>query len=128
MGLMVARNRAAAAAMDLSDGLADAVHQIARAAGVGAIVDASSLPIELEARAWFTARGEDAAVAAAAGGDDYELLLVVRPKLGRRLTEATRHGGASLTRIGVCTAQPEVLLEYGDAGHRPLTGGYQHFR
>ena len=35
-----ARNRAATACMDLSDGLADAVRQMAEASGVGAIIDA----------------------------------------------------------------------------------------
>jgi len=128
MGLLVARNRAASAAMDLSDGLGDAVHQLARAGGVGAVVDAETLPIEPEAKAWFSKHGDDAVNSAVAGGDDYELLFAVRPKLGRRLGEPRRHGGAALTRIGVCTIEPEVLLKCGDAGHRPLPGGYQHFR
>ena len=72
--------------------------------------------------------GEDAVNSAVTGGDDYELLFAVRPRLGRRLGEPRRHGGTALTRIGVCTAEPEVLLKCGDAGHRPLPEGYQHFR
>jgi thiamine-monophosphate kinase len=128
IGLLVARNRAASAAMDLSDGLADAVHQVARAGGVGAVVDADALPIEPRAREWFASRGDDPTAAAVSGGDDYELLLAVHPKLGRRLNEPRRHGGVPLTRIGVCTSDPAVLLKCGDAGHRPLPGGYQHFR
>ena len=128
MGQLVARNRAASAGMDLSDGLADGVHQIAEASGVGAIVDAEALPIEPAAREWFTRHGTDAVTAALTGGDDYELLLAVRPKLGRRLAEARRHGGVALTRIGVCTQDPSVVLKGVDAGHRPLPQGYHHFR
>ena len=128
MGLLIGRNRAASAAMDLSDGLGDAVHQIARAGGVGALVDSEALPVEPEAKAWFSKHGEDPNSSAVTGGDDYELLFAVRPRLGRRLGEPRRHGGTALTRIGVCTAEPEVLLKCGDAGHQPLPEGYQHFR
>ena len=46
--------------MDLSDGLADGVHQIAEASGVGAIVDGDALPIEPAARDWFSRHAADA--------------------------------------------------------------------
>jgi thiamine-monophosphate kinase len=129
LGLLVARTRAASAGMDLSDGLADGVRQLSEASGVGAVVDAGALPVEPAARAWFAQRGEDAVSAALTGGDDYELLLAVRPKAGRRLAEARRHGGGvPLTRIGVCTADPAVLLAHGDAEPQPLPKGYHHFR
>ena len=128
MGLLAGRNRAASAAMDLSDGLADAVHQVAEAGGVGAVVDADALPIEPAARDWFSRHGEDPVTAAVSGGDDYELLLAVRPRLSRRLAEIRRHGGVELTRIGVCTEEREVRLKCGDAADRPLPKGYRHFR
>jgi thiamine-monophosphate kinase len=128
MGLLVARNRAATAGMDLSDGLADGVHQIAQASGVGAIVDADSLPIEPEVRGWFAGRSDDPTIAAITGGDDYELLIAVRPKLSRRLAEARHHGGVALTRIGECTENPAVVLSCSDGRHGPLPQGYHHFR
>ena len=53
LGALLGRNRAATACMDLSDGLADAVHQIAEASGVGAMIDGGALPIEPGARRWF---------------------------------------------------------------------------
>jgi thiamine-monophosphate kinase len=127
MGLLAGRNRAASAAMDLSDGLADAVHQIAAASGVGAVIDADALPIDPAARDWFSRHGDDPVTAATAGGDDYELLLAVRPKLGRRLANARRHGGVELTRIGVCTEALDVRLKCGDV-ERPMPKGYHHFR
>ena len=128
MGSLIARNRAATAGMDLSDGLADGVHQIAHASGVGATVDADTLPIEPDAREWFARRSDDPTTAAITGGDDYELLIAVRPKLGRRLAEARRHGGVALTRVGVCTDNPAVVLKCGDGRHRALPQGYHHFR
>jgi thiamine-monophosphate kinase len=130
MGLLVARNRAAAAGVDLSDGLADAVHQIARASDVGAVVDAEAIPIDAVARDWFSQHGEDPVGAALTRGDDYELLLAVRPRLARRLVAAKQHGGVPLTRIGVCTDDPAVLLKCGrsDVQTSPLPTGFHHFR
>ena len=124
MGLLVARNRVASAGMDLSDGLADGVHQIAEASGLGASVDADALPIEPAARDWFSRHGDDATTATLTGGDDYELLIAVKPKRGRRLAAARRHGDVPLTLVGVCTEDRAVVLKSG----RPLPAGYHHFR
>jgi thiamine-monophosphate kinase len=131
LGQLVARNRAASACVDLSDGLADAVHRLAEASGVGAIVDDDELPIEPSARDWFEQRGANASLRAVTGGDDYELLLAVRPRGRRRLAQVTRHAGTRLTRIGVCTADRAVVLRSGPQNQRrdePLPGGYGHFR
>src|SRR5438093_2661707 len=127
IGSLLGRNRAATACMDLSDGLADGVHQIAEASGVGAIIDAGALPVESAAREWFDRRGTDAVVAAATCGDDYELLFSVRPRDGRRLAAALRQGDAPLTRVGQCTVDRAVILRR-DSGDHPLPRGYAHFR
>ena len=82
LGIAMGRARAARAAMDLSDGLADAVHQVATASRVGVRVDAALLPIDPCARDWWNKRGADAVTAAIAGGDDYELLFAVPAKGG----------------------------------------------
>jgi thiamine-monophosphate kinase len=127
LGELLGRNRAAVACIDLSDGLADAVHQIAEASGVGAIVDADRLPIESAATRWFESQGSDPVQSSITGGDDYELLFAVRPALRRRLTAAARHGDAPLTRIGACTADRAVLLRR-DGTEQPLPQGFSHFR
>lgn len=120
-GVLLGRNRAATACMDLSDGLADGVRQIAEASGVGATVDPAALPIHSGARKWFASRGLDP-VAEAVRTDDYELIFTVRPRWRGRLTAAVR-AGVPLTRIGVCTPDREVRL-----GDRPMPAGYSHFR
>jgi thiamine-monophosphate kinase len=126
LGQLVARNRVASACVDLSDGLADAVHRLAEASGIGVIVDDEALPIEPSARDWFEQRAENASLRAATGGDDYELLFAVRPRARRRLAQVT-----PLTRIGVCTPERAVVLRSGSQGQKrdkPLPGGYGHFR
>jgi thiamine-monophosphate kinase len=77
IGWMLGRSRAASACMDLSDGLADAVIQLASSSGTGATIDASRLPIPEAATGVFLDRGLDPVRAAVAGGDDYELLFSV---------------------------------------------------
>jgi thiamine-monophosphate kinase len=127
MGLLMSRNRAAAACMDLSDGLADAVHQMAEASGVGATIDGAALPIDPVAREYFDARGLDAVAEALTGGDDYELLLAVRPRAYRRFAAAARHDDVRLTRVGRCTDASAVMLQQGATDVRPLPQGYSHF-
>ena len=127
IGMLLARNRAATACVDLSDGLGDAVRRLTDASRVGAVIDAGALPIEPCARDWFARRDADPVHAAIAGGDDYELLFAVRPRLRGRLMAARRHGGAPLTRIGVCTESGTVVLRTA-GGDGPFPGGYTHFR
>jgi len=131
LGLLLARNRAASACMDSSDGLSDAVHQIAEASGVGARIDADALPIDPPAREWFAARAMDAVTAAIAAGDDYELLVAVRPRARGRRAAAIRHGGAPLTRVGRCTEERAVVIRRpggAAATEAALPAGYTHFR
>src|SRR4029434_4810748 len=84
-GLLLGRNRAASSCMDLSDGLADGVRQIASASGVGMAIDAAALPISPAVRRWQEANGRDPLGPALSGGDDYELIFTVRPSHRGRL-------------------------------------------
>jgi thiamine-monophosphate kinase len=127
LGALLGRNRAASACMDLSDGLADAVRQIAAASGTGARVDADALPVPAAAREWYSRTGMDPAAAAAAGGDDYELLFSVpRRSRGRLATVIRQARGVSVTRIGVLTKEPDLLL-VRDGAAEPLPFGFVHF-
>ena len=128
LGLAMGRARAARAAMDLSDGLADALRQVAVASGCGIRVDASCLPIDQEARDWWSARGVDAIRSAIVGGDDYELLFAV-PKRAGRLLRAVHRRVASppLTRIGVFTKDASEFVVARDGQDEALPRGYEHF-
>jgi thiamine-monophosphate kinase len=127
VGALLGRNRAASACMDLSDGLADAVRQIAAASGLGAVVDGDALPIPAAARAWFERSGCDPVAAAAAGGDDYELLFAVpRRARGRLATVIRQSRGVPITRIGELTSDPELILVNGGRREQ-LPEGFVHF-
>lgn len=122
----MARDGAARAAIDVSDGLADAVRQLASASSCGAIVDAAALPIEPGARRWAEAAGRDAVATALGASDDYELLFAVSPKAGGRLRAARASVATPLTRIGRLTATPECVLDRRGIVE-PLPTGFEHF-
>jgi len=127
LGLVVARNRAASACVDLSDGLADAVRQLAAASGTGAELDAGEIPVEPGARAWSERQGRDALADAVAGGEDYELLFAV-PRRRRRafLAAARLVKDTTVTRIGRLTPPGAVVLAR-DGRTAPLPAGFAHF-
>jgi thiamine-monophosphate kinase len=126
-GALLGRNRAASACMDLSDGLADGVRQIAAASGLGAIVDGETLPVPAAAREWFRSAGLDPIAAATAGGDDYELLFAVpRRNRGRLATVMRQAPGVPVTRIGELTADPQLIL-VNNGVREQLPQGFVHF-
>jgi thiamine-monophosphate kinase len=128
LGIAVGRARAAKAAMDLSDGLADALRQVAKASGVGVRVDAELLPIDPGAREWWTSRGVDPVMAAVKGGDDYELLFAVPAKGRGPLRSVQRHvSEPPLTKIGVFTKDPGELVIERAGRVDPLPEGFEHF-
>ena len=127
LGTLLARNRAATACIDLSDGLADGVHRLAHESRIGITVDADALPIDGATRSAFERRGVDPVATAVSGGDDYELLFTVRPRTRHRLRASARHGGVPITRIGVCTEQRDVTLARSDGGAERMPAGYSHF-
>jgi thiamine-monophosphate kinase len=112
LGITVARTGAARAAMDLSDGLADAVRQLGTASGCGARIDGDALPVAPGARAWWAARGQDPVTSALVGGEDYELLLAVPARWRGRLRHVRRHVVEPvLTRIGTLTRAPAFFRD-----------------
>lgn len=132
LGVLLGRNRAAAACMDLSDGLSDAAHGIADASGVGMILNEDALPVDAGARAWWDARNADATAGAITGGDDYELLVAVRPRARRRVAAAAARAGTPLTCIGTCTEDRTVLVRRTTGGRSLDVAlpreGFAHFR
>ena len=128
MGMLLGRNRAATACMDLSDGLADAVRQVAAASNVGITIDADALPIADAVRRWHVDHRADPGAMALQGGDDYELLFTARPSHAGRLRDVKAHAGSlPVTRIGEVTSDRRLTVRT-PAGDTPLPEGFEHFR
>lgn len=86
----------ASAAMDVSDGLVQDLGHLARESGLGAWLDAASVPLSDAARR----AGPGWLPTCLTGGDDYELLLAVPPDHEAALRRAAARGGVPVTRIG----------------------------
>jgi thiamine-monophosphate kinase len=129
LGVLLGRNQAASASVDLSDGLGDGVRQLAAASGVGAEIDGDAVPVPEAARRWFEDREKlDALDAAVSGGEDYELLFTVPPRRRRALSAVlSLAGGLPCTRIGTVTADGRLTLTRRGV-KSSLPGGFAHFR
>jgi thiamine-monophosphate kinase len=126
-GVIAGRTRAASACMDLSDGLADAVRQLAVASGTGAVIEADACPVDPACLAVFGPSAEAAFDAALTGGEEYELLLSVPRRAGRRLAAVARLAHLPVTRIGVLTPDSRLVVRRAGREHA-LGGGFEHFR
>lgn len=128
LGVQVARNRAASSCMDTSDGLADALHQMSAASGIGMRLEQALVPVHPGVAAVATRIAADPLVLALGGGEDYELVFTVPRRRRRAFLHATgRTGLPPVTRIGVCTKDDGVTM-VDENGHAvALPTGYQHF-
>ncbi|MDQ7014393.1 MAG: thiamine-phosphate kinase [Planctomycetota bacterium] len=70
-GRIAAHSAAVHAMIDLSDGLGRDASRIGAASGVRLVIEATALPISCHARGWKQAASE---------GEDYELLMAIRPQ------------------------------------------------
>lgn len=77
------------ALMDASDGLADAVMQIARGSKVAIEIDEECIPVHADTRAAAELGGQSPYDLALYGGEDYELVAAVRPEHWRLIEQAT---------------------------------------
>jgi thiamine-monophosphate kinase len=111
--------------MDSSDGLADAIVQICRASGVGAIVDRGNISID-PARSQFAPA--TALESALYGGEDFELVLCMPESIATQLVSRLNQGAAIIGRI---TQQLEILVVDAEDRSHPinldLRSGFQHF-
>ena len=92
----------AAAAMDVSDGLAGDLAKLCRASGVAAEIDVARVPLSSAARAAIAA---DPALleTALTGGDDYEVVVTLAAKKLRAFNAAAQQVGIAATEIGRVT-------------------------
>jgi len=93
-GMRLARIRPAPAAIDISDGLWQDLGHLLERSGVGAEIDARSIPLS---PAYRTVAGGDLKLALG-GGEDYELLFALRKE--RSEADLTQRLGVPVSRIG----------------------------
>lgn len=113
------------AMIDISDGLGSEVHHICEQSLVGAVVEASRIPLHDDVQAAGKALNTDPIQFALSGGEDFELLFSMAPDKLDQLAQTN----VTCYRVGHMVAEkgrPELIMP--DGSRLPLPGGYDHFK
>lgn len=128
LGRFLAETGTVHAMMDLSDGLATDLAHLCRESGLGAEVEAASLPLSPALQEAAAHLGRAPGELALTGGEDYELLFATGPEatetLPLQVQEAT---GLEIHRVGRLTAGSGVWLLDGITRREIGDRGYDHF-
>jgi len=125
-GLALSRTKAATASIDSSDGLAWSLHEIAKASKVGFVIN--KLPTATEAEKFAEISGLDAQELTLYGGEEYELVVTIKPKLWKKAERAVGKVGGKLLLVGKATSEEGVVLEIGKKRRIIEPRGWEHFR
>jgi len=116
---LIAKTGSMGALMDASDGLADALVQIARASSVGLMMELGSIPIHESTRKAAAEAGTDPMEWALYGGEDYELVGCIDANVwGEWRKEGSK--GNPFVPIGIVTDGAEIVLMRHGAVAPPL--------
>jgi thiamine-monophosphate kinase len=124
LGLRLASTGAITASIDSSDGLAWSLHELSRMSGIGIKVE--GVPISRAVSSFAARYGYNALDLALYGGEEYQLILTVKPNLLRIAQNVARE---RLKPIGVVTKRSEgIRLTTSEGDIRIRMKGWEHFR
>jgi len=125
-GLALSQTKAVTAAIDSSDGLAWSFHEIAKASKVGFLIN--KLPTAKEVEKFAEINRFDPLELTLYGGEEYELVVTVKPRLWRKAEKSVEEVGGKLLPIGKVTANRQVLLEVDGKRRAVEPRGWEHFK
>jgi thiamine-monophosphate kinase len=125
-GLALANSGAVSASIDSSDGLAWCLHELSRVNNVGFILD--NIPMSDEVRQFGVLNGVDALDSVFYGGEEYELVVTVKPKLWADAASAVEKVGGTLLRIGEVTSKIRIVLKLDGKERLVEARGWEHFK
>ena len=126
-GLLIGDRQLATAMIDISDGLSSDLNHLCNESKVGALVHASSIPIDKLVTEICGRRALDPLMLALHGGEDFELLFTVNPENVSKLPK--RVDGIPITRIGeIKEASHGVQIAEGARIWNLEPGGWEHFK
>ncbi|HID25123.1 MAG TPA: thiamine-phosphate kinase [Thermoplasmata archaeon] len=125
-GRKLAQNQLVTACMDISDGLASSLYQLAAMNGVGFVIERDALPVAKEAFAVAEKLGKDPYSIAIDYGGDYELLVTLPSENVTRACNLLSK--TPLTIIGKVTETKDIDIICHGRKRRLFDKGYEHFR
>ncbi len=125
-GLSLCRSGALSASIDSSDGLAWSLHELARINDVGFVIN--NVPVADEVSRFAEFNGLDPSELALYGGEEYELVVIIKPKRWTDAEMAVKSVGGNLLPIGKATRNREVLLDVNGEKSPIAYRGWEHFK
>ncbi len=125
-GLALAQTQAATASIDSSDGLAWSLYELSVANNLGFQIN--NLPVASETKQFAKIHRLDSAELSLYGGEEYELLVTIKPRMWEKAKKAVEHVEGSLIKIGVVTKEKKMLLN-AEGKKVPIEArGWEHFK
>lgn len=131
LGQTLAQTGAITAMMDVSDGVASDLRHICKRSDVSAILHASDIPLSKPFIEFCKKTKQNTTQLALSGGEDYELLLTVKPDRAQEIEHLVQKSDLpQITCIGhITNPNNNILLTHPDRSTSPLTAmGYDHFK
>lgn len=125
-GIALAETGALTASIDSSDGLAWSLHELSVASNVGFRID--SVPLASEAVEFARIFGFNALELGLYGGEEYELVVTVKPKFWDKAESVAEKIGSRLFRIGTVTKEKKLELKTGEGTLTIMPKGWEHFK
>jgi len=125
-GVALAQSQAATASIDSSDGLAWSLHELSRASNMGFCLD--NLPVAPEVERFAKLYSFDPVELALYGGEEYELLVTIKPRLWQEAKKAVEAVGGALIKVGLVTEEKRLLLKTDGDAVSIEARGWEHFK
>jgi len=114
------------ASTDSSDGLAWCLHELARMSKVGFVID--KVPVAPEVEKFASLNNLDATDLAFYGGEEYELVLTVKPEKWEQAKALVKAVDGCLIPIGRATVDRQIILELDGTRRLIEARGWEHFK
>jgi len=125
-GLALSTTKAVTSAIDSSDGLAWSLYELSKASNVGFLIE--NVPVAAETVKFAGINGLDPLDLALYGGEEYELVLTIKPDLWGKAEKAIKSVGGNLIRLGKAIAERQIILEVEGERRVIEPRGWEHFR
>ena len=125
-GLALAASAAVTSSIDSSDGLAWSLHELCRMSGVGFLI--STVPVANEVKCFADFNGLDPLELALYGGEEYELVVTVKPKSWSKAEDVVEHVGGKILPIGKVIREKQVVLQTNRKKQLIEPRGWEHFK
>jgi thiamine-monophosphate kinase len=125
-GLALADLGALTSSIDSSDGLAWSLYELSEASKVGFLI--KKIPIAPEVEAFANEYNLDPINLSLYGGEEYELVVTVKPELWDEAKKALNKLGTPLIEIGEVTEERKIEAEINGSRISIEKRGWEHFR